>query len=948
MVSNMRKTRKKLQAIAFLTLWIAVWSPAMAGTFEPFRWDSKVQRGQLTNGLAYYIVDNAADAGKPALQPVALQLLVRVGSLDEKHDQSGVAHMVEHMVFHATKAHPEGLRTHMENLGWRIGSHYNAQTNFERTLYYLTAPPGRIDAGLGVLAEIAGGAQIPADGLERERQIILEEWRTKLGVRERMDRQRRAMLREGSLYPQRPTIGTQTSIRQQPVKNLRQFYSDWYRPGNMALIIVGKVDAAALQPVIERHFGGLVPASLPVRNSPDPVLREQLRITRLQDAESGTSQVGWITRFTVDKRQDEDGLRERIIDRLAERSLRSLVRESGDSLPAGVTSLTVSKGELGESTASLGFASSVAFDAHRAGMQQILLVQERLRRHGLNPDDIAGEIAEVRRLNDKGPAQQGARDFNGWLQVLGEAVQADRAVQDPLQKQLQIHRILDGLSPADINARALQWINAPDRTLFMLAPGLSPLSLPSQAEVLAVQKKIATAPLQALLKAAPVASAASMPQLSSHGEIVRQDELGSGVQRWTLGNGDVMVWRQTAADQQDQLVRFAAHAPAGYRFPGAPSWQWQLAAQLGRDADLVGQAQGELEHWAAQRKVTLSQQQTATELSYTAKVPAAQLEDLLRLYAARQLQSEIGLEALTSVGQQLARQAARRPDSASERAGRQMSLLRFGELPLDGYPDIGALKQLMTAQGLSSVRGQWLQLRRQPVTYFVSGPLDAAQVRELARRYLAGITRQPMPQAPTALIQRQGYRESRLAISIEPQGSVRAEGSQPMPWTPERAMRTAILSRIIYRSLRQELREKEAGIYRLNYKLSLDPHNHADSELSFTAAPERLDALWDSARRLLERLPEQLDTAMLAEEIARMRSDEDKRVSDSGMQFNRLQLSYTQYGDARYLEDIKQLAGTLTHESMRAFAQEFRLTQDMAVVKVLPRRAVNDASAAVR
>ena len=797
MVSKMMTTHKKLRGIAFFTLCIAVMAPAMAATAEAFRWDSKVQRGQLANGLAYYIVDSASAADPQAGKQVSLQLLVRVGSLDEKDDQSGVAHMVEHMVFQTTKAHPEGLKTYMESLGWRIGSHYNAQTNFERTLYFLTAPPGRVDAGLGVLAEIAGGAQIPADGLERER----------------------------------------------------------------------------------------------------------------------------------------------IIDRIAERSLRALVRESADSLPAGVSSLTVSKGELGESTASLGFAASVAVDSHLAAMQQILLVQERLRRNGLNPDDIEREMAEVRRLNDKGPAQQAARDFNGWLQVLGEAVQAERALQDPLQKQAQISRILAGLTPADINARALQWVNAPDRALFMLAPGLSPLSLPSKADVLAAQQKIAAAPLPALLKAEPVTSVASMPQLSSSGDIVRQDELGNGVQRWILDNGDVLVWQPAPQDQKEQLVRFAAQGQAGYRMPGAPSWQWQLAAQLGRDADLLGQAPGELDRWAAQRKVKLSQQQSATQLGYTAQVAPAQLEDLLRLYAARQLQSEIGLEALTSVGQQLARQAARRPDSAGERAGREMSVLRYGELPLDGYPDPGALKQLMTEPGLQTVRGQWLQLRCQPVTYFVSGPLDGAQVKELAERYLAGIPRQAAAQAPIALAQRQGYRESRLAISVEPQGSVRAEGSQQMDWTPERAMCTAILSRIIYRSLRQELREKEAGIYRLNYKLSLDPQGRANSELSFTAAPERLDALWSSAKRVLERLPQQLDTAMLKEEIAKMRSDESKRVTDSTTQFNRLQLSYTQYGDARYLADSKQLAAALSPESMRAFAQEFRLAQDMAVVKVLPKKA---------
>ena len=152
-------------------------------------------------------------------------------------------------------------------------------------------------------------------------------------------------------------------------------------------------------------------------------------------------------------------------------------------------------------------------------------------------------------------------------------------------------------------------------------------------------------------------------------------------------------------------------------------------------------------------------------------------------------------------------------------------------------------------------------------------------------------------------------------------------------------MRAAIVSRIVYRQLRTELREKEAGIYRLNYKLSLEPQGRLASELSFTAAPERLDALWASARAVLEKLPTRIDTAMLEEEIRQMRSDESKRKTDATAQFSRLQLSYARYGDARYLKDSQQLAVGLTPESVRALAQEFKLAGDLVVVKVLPKDA---------
>ncbi|KQN67735.1 hypothetical protein ASF04_18300 [Duganella sp. Leaf61] len=925
----------KFKLFAVVGLWFTM---SAATAAEAFRWDERVQRGQLDNGFTYYIVD-----GKSMGDTVSLQLVVRAGSLDERDDQSGVAHMVEHMVFKASAAHPEGVGKYMESQGWRIGKHYNAQTNFERTLYQLMADkkPDTIAAGVNALAQIAGGAHIPADALERERQVILEEWRGKLGVRERMDRQRRAMLREGSLYPQRPTIGTEASIRTQPAESLRKFYQDWYRPGNMALVVVGDVDAKTLRAQIAAAFNGLKPAALPARNAADPVLRDQLQILRLQDSESGTSQVGFVNRFAVDKRQDDQGLRARLVDRVAERSLRALVRQAAESLPAGVSSLTSSKGELGEATASLGFASSVAVGSHQAGLRQILVIRERVRRDGLREDDIRSEIAEIRRLNAKGPQQQAARDFQGWQQMLVGAVQAERVLQDPQQKQAQIARIADAITPAEVNARVRQWIDAPDRAVFMLAPGLSPLTLPTAAEVLAMQKTLAAERLPALVKvnkeAQTALPAVVLPEIESSGAVVRQDDLGEGVQRWSLGNGDVVVWRHTP---NDTVMRFAAQSGAGYRLPGAPGWQWQLAAQLGNAADLEGQERGEMARWSAANKVRLSQQQTETQLTYTAQVPAAQLDDLFLLYAAGQAQSEIAQAALSDAGEQLARVSARRPDSAGDRASREMSRLRYGErLPADAMPDVAAVQELDSQAGLQLVRRQWQQLGALPVTYFVSGPADTATVKALVARRLAGISRQDVSASATALQQVGGYRESRLAIGIEPQGSVRAHGSQPLAWSPERAMRTAIVSRIVYRQLRTELREKEAGIYRLTYKLSLEPQGRLTSELSFTAAPERLDALWASARAVLEKLPARIDTAMLEEEIGQMRSDESKRKTDATAQFNRLQLSYARYGDARYLKDSQQLAVGLTPESVRALAQEFKLAGDLAVVKVLPKDA---------
>lgn len=890
-----------------------------------FQWDPAVVRGTLDNGLPYYIVPL-----KEAGRQLSMQLVVRVGSLDERADQSGVAHMVEHMVFHASRAHPEGLSAYMAGLGWSVGAQYNAQTNFERTLYMLAPEnrPERITAALDVLAEIAGGALIPEEGLARERRIILEEWRTKLGLTERMERQRRALLRAGSLYPQRPTIGNEESIRTQPASALRAFYSDWYRPGNMALLVIGDVDPAVLVPQIRARFSALEPAALPARNPADPVLSPQLRIARIQDAESGSSQVGWVFRFKADSRQDREGFRNRLIDRLAERAVRQRVRARAAGLPAEVESLGSSRGELGGEVASLGFASSVAVNGHQEGLRQILLAQESLRREGIDRQALAAEIAEIHRLNDRSIEAHSRRDSAGWQQQLANAVVEGRILQDPKQKQAEVRTIMAGITPEDVEARVREWLASPDQLLFMLSPGLSPLRLPTQAEVEALRARIAAAPLPPLPAAAETAEARA-PEAGPAGEVSsEQVDEQNKVIRWKLSNGDEFIWHRTA----DPVLRFAARSAAGYRLPGAPAWQWQVAAQLAQAAGPAGLAQ-----WAAARKLTLSQDQKDDHLTYSAQTDPARIEDLFRLYAARQADIAIEPEALAATLRQLARQAARQPASVSARLAREMAMLRYGAAGKDGGPGADALEALAGDAGPARIASLAAQLSARPVRYFVAGRIEPAVLREMVSRHLAGIPRQAGLPDAEALLQQGGRHESKLAIGIEPQGSVRAQGSQVMAWSPERAAGVAILSRVSYRLLRQSLREEQNGIYRLNFNMTLDPaHGRLESELYFTADPARIDALWARARALLGRLPEAIDDATLQAELRRMRVTEAQRQDDAASRFNRLQLSFARWNDARYLEDSRHLLDGMDSRWLRALAAELAPTRDLASVILLP------------
>ncbi len=894
-------------------------------TATAFQWDPRVQRGQLPNGLAYYLVPGTAPKG--ALQ---IQLLVKAGSLDETAQQSGVAHMVEHMVFHESADFPQGLHAQIKALGWRVGEQINAMTNFERTLYMLQLTgeaQAQWDAGLHLLSQIAGGAAMRASSLEGERKIVLEEWRGKLGLNERMERQRRALLRAGSLYPDRPTIGTEASIRSQPASTLQQFYASWYHPNNMALVVVGDFDAAALQARIAHWFGGWPSKPLPARASREPELGQSLRIARMQDPESGSSQVAWVLRFQGNPAQDAEGLRARLLDHLTNELLLQRVRQLKDLLPPQVESLVSAKGQIGWKSYTLAFSARVTVDGHQQGLHTVLQTQERLRREGFSAQAFEALRSELLKTNATGLRTAAQRDTLRWTNLLSEVLTQDRLVQDPQQKQAMVQTILEQLTLDDVHAQLRSWLSSPDQLLFMIAPGDSPLTLPTQQAVQDLVQEIARAPLPALAPKPPAraTSALAMPDSTLSGQILqetRQDE----VLHWQLGNGDQLVWLQRP--NRDGLVYFTAQSAAGYRVSGQPAWQRQMALQLGQQSGPVGAT--------PPRPWRLDVEQSADTLQWKAKVPVTQLQELARSYWQRQQGTQIRAEAVSESTQALLRQTARRTSSSRDQAAQAMAGLRWQVGPEDAPAAAAELRAITSAQ----LQSLWEQQTRVPVTYFLSGSAPESDVRALAQRYLAVLPRDSATPPSAALPARTGRRERVLHIGLEPQASLQAHGATAMPWTAQRAMEVSVLSQALYRALRQELREKENGIYRLRFQMTLNPSTQQlESELAFTADPQRMEALWARAQEVLAQPARYVDTTQLASISSKLRSNEALRLQDDASWFTRLQLSWQQFGDGRYLQQVAGLSDRLTADGVMALAARLDLRSDLASVLLYPRQA---------
>src|ERR1051326_4683192 len=216
--------------------------------------------GTLPHGLRYYIRANA----KPAHR-AELRLVVKGGSVLEDDDQQGLAHFVEHMEFEGTRHFPkQGLVDFLSSLGLGIGPDANAGTRYDDTQYTLRIPtdlPDVLDRAMLVLEDWAQGATFDQSAIDRERGIVLSEWRLHLDAEERtQDKVLRAQL-AGSRYADRPPIGKPDIIEHAQREQLLRFYHDWDRPDLMAVMVVGDVDREATAAMIKEHFASLTAPS---------------------------------------------------------------------------------------------------------------------------------------------------------------------------------------------------------------------------------------------------------------------------------------------------------------------------------------------------------------------------------------------------------------------------------------------------------------------------------------------------------------------------------------------------------------------------------------------------------------------------------------------------------------------------------------------------------------
>ena len=198
---------------------------------------------------------------------VVHMLWVRVGSMDEVDGTSGVAHVLEHMMFKGT---PDLAPGEFSRRVAALGGRENAFTSRDATAYHQQVPAERLEEMMKLEADRFARNQWDDAEFKREIEVIKEErrQRTEESPRARMFEALNAMVYQASPY-RRPIVGWMSDLDAMTPDDARAFYRQWYSPSNAAVVVAGDVDVDRVLALAQKHYGSLPARAVPTRKPRD-------------------------------------------------------------------------------------------------------------------------------------------------------------------------------------------------------------------------------------------------------------------------------------------------------------------------------------------------------------------------------------------------------------------------------------------------------------------------------------------------------------------------------------------------------------------------------------------------------------------------------------------------------------------------------------------------------
>jgi len=820
--------------------------------------DARITIGRLENGLRYYIRRNPRPAKR-----AELRLVINAGSVLEDDDQLGLAHVVEHMAFNGTK-HFQGqeITGFMESIGMQFGPSLNAFTTFDDTTFVLKVPTDRmeiLDKAFLILEDWAHNLTFDAREIDKERGVIIEEWRQGRGASARLQDKLFPIVLDGSRYAVRSPIGTKASLESFSHDRLKQFYRDWYRTDLMAVVAVGDFDPPAIEKLIRQRFG---PIPAPVAPKPRPAYpvpdHAGTRYAIATDPELPAASLTIFNKLPIREQATVLSYRERIIDHLYAAMFNARLNEVSQRADAPFIGAGVDRGIFVRTKEVAMLSAMTQPDRIGRALEALVTEATRVERHGFTASELEREKRNLLRVYDQALAEKD-KDESAPLaaEYIRNFLTGESLPGIAWEHEMHV-KFLPGISLAEVNALAREWNGDRSRVVAVSAPQKPGLAIPAEAELAAIVKKAGAAAPAAYVDDAPDAALLAEPPAA--GAIAAEKTIPeAGITEWTLSNGARVVLHPTTFKQDE--VFFRAISPGGASLvPDADYVAAATSAQVVAAGGLAAFDAVALDKVLAGKVATVLPFFEESFEGLAGGGSARDLETLLQLIYLRFTKPRADATAFGVMMEQLRSLAANRRSDPETLFEDTVSAVvwqgHFRKRPLSAE----VIQEMSLEKSLAFYKDRFADAS--DFVFVFAGSFDVATVRPLVTRYLASLPASGRKETwrDTRVTPVRGVVEKVVEKGLEPQSRVRIVFSGPFRWDPAQRVLLRVLGLVLEGQLGAVLREDQSGTYGVKVTTASDkiPKPAYALSIDFSCAPERTE---DLVKRLFT-------------EISRMRMDE--------------------------------------------------------------------------
>jgi zinc protease len=928
---------KFLKALLLL-VFISTPAAAQLSPRDTLPVDPNITIGRLPNGLRYYIRVNK----KPEAR-AELRLAVNAGSVLEDEKQLGLAHFVEHMAFNGTKNFAKQELVHyLESIGMRFGADLNAYTSFDETVYMLTVPTDTgqaLEKGMQILEDWAHNVSFDAAEIEKERGVVIEEWRLGQGAEERMRDKYFPVLFRGSQYAVRLPIGTRENLQAFKPADLVRFYREFYRPELISVIAVGDFDKNRVEQLIRTHFG-----SIPARSGAPRQLfsvpdHDSTLVAVATDQEATISTIAVYYKQPLQEGKTVEHYRNSMIEQLFTTILNARLRELTQQANPPFLGGSSAQGQLIRTKEAFFLYAATRDDELLRGLDAVLTEAARVQRHGFTATELERAKQNTERYLEAAHAEREKTESGQYAEEYVSAFLNEEPIPG-IDFELQLTRqLLPTITLAEVNALVQKWMVDRNRVVVVQAPQKETVRIPSSSQMLAVFDSVRSKDI------APydddVAAAGLIAALRPAGRVVSERKLDKvEVTEWKLSNGARVLLKPT--DYQADEILMRAYSNGGTSLVSdrdylSASFATTLASQSGFGAfsatQLTKALAGKVAHvqpMIGAREEALSGSASPRDLETMLELTYLMMTDVRRDSAV--------FASLKSRFAALLENQSRDPEAAF----RDTLQVTLAQHHFRARPYTAAmLADIDMERALAIYRERFANAG--DFTFVLVGNFTLDSIRPLVERYLGALPGSPAGETARDDGQRppKGVIEKVVRRGVEPKSQTEIVFTGPFEYTLPNRLALSLMTEVLDLRLRDVLREDLGGTYGVNIGSgsAREPVPQYSLTISFGADPQRLESLTKTVFEQIEKLKREGPTA---DELARVKETQ-RREWETNLKRNAYWIGQIAARD-RLGEPIADVLSfpdrlnTATPAMLRTAAQRYLRTDNYVRVSLYPEK----------